>query len=74
MLSMWMEVDMKLLSALTSLSSSGPAYVFLMTEALAEGGARAGLPRDISLALAVQTVFGVGLNHDCACYRWMRSC
>lgn len=52
------EVPEKLLNAVTGLSGSGPAYIYVLIEALSDAGVRVGLPRDVSLQLSAQTVMG----------------
>jgi pyrroline-5-carboxylate reductase len=51
-------VDEKHMDAVTGLSASGPAYIYIIIEALAEAGVKVGLSRDVATQLAAQTVFG----------------
>jgi pyrroline-5-carboxylate reductase len=53
-------VEEAFMNAVTALSGSGPAYVYLLAEAMTEAGIAAGLPEDVAAALATQTVSGAG--------------
>ena len=54
------ELEEKHMDAVTALSGAGPAYIFLVIEAMAEGGVKAGLPYPVALELAAQTAIGAG--------------
>jgi len=51
-------VDEKHMDAVTGLSASGPAYIYVILESLAEAGVKVGLPREIATLLAAQTTMG----------------
>lgn len=52
------EVPETSLDAVTGVSGSGPAYAFMMIDAMSDGGVRMGLPRDAAVKLAAQTLLG----------------
>jgi pyrroline-5-carboxylate reductase len=53
-----LEVEEHYFNAITALSGSGPAYMYLVMEALADAGVRVGLPRDLAMELVAQTMLG----------------
>lgn len=62
---LWAE-DEQLLDPVTAVSGSGPAYIFLLIEAMAAAGAKLGLPEDMAMTLARQTVIGAAALADAA--------
>ena len=58
---MCLTIEERLLNAVTAISGSGPAYVYLIIEALADAGVRVGLPRDVAMTLVTQTVLGAAV-------------
>ncbi|MCA9798304.1 MAG: pyrroline-5-carboxylate reductase [Cyanobacteria bacterium HKST-UBA04] len=54
-------LDEQHLDAVTGLSGAGPAYFYLMMEAMADGGVNVGLPRDVALTLVAQTALGAAM-------------
>jgi pyrroline-5-carboxylate reductase len=54
-------VDEKHMDAVTGLSASGPAYIYIILESLAEAGVKVGLPRDVATLLAAQTTMGAAM-------------
>ncbi len=55
-------VDEKHMDAVTGLSASGPAFIYIILESLAEAGVKVGLPRDVATLLAAQTTYGAATN------------
>jgi len=53
-----LSLDERHMDAVTGLSASGPAYIYVVIESLAEGGVKVGLPRDVATVLAAQMVLG----------------
>jgi pyrroline-5-carboxylate reductase len=51
-------VDETLMDGVTGLSASGPAYLYVVIESMAEAGVKLGIPRDVSTLLAAQTMLG----------------